>query len=141
MDINTRNQYWCMQPPMLELNLCRRRCHVSTDRQFEKISLFTAMNTQTLSPNSLDYDPNRLLDTLLARLGVNSDKALSRKLQVAYSVISKIRSRRIPIAASLLLWMSECTGASINELRQILGDRRAKARMVYIKNSRPLPRA
>lgn len=99
------------------------------------------MNTQTLSPLALDYDPNRLLDTLLARLGVNSDKALSRKLQVAGSVISKIRSRRIPIAASLLLWMSECTGASINELRQILGDRRAKARMVYIKNSRPLPGA
>lgn len=102
---------------------------------------FNAMNTQTLSTSSLDYDPNRLLDTLLARLGVNSDKALSRKLQVADSVISKIRSRRIPVAASLLLWMSECTGASIQELRQILGDRRAKARMVYLKNSRPAPQA
>lgn len=99
------------------------------------------MNTQTLSATSLDYDPSRLLDSLLSRLGVNSDKALSKKLQVSDSVISKIRSRRMPIAASLLLWMSECTGASINELRQILGDRRAKARMVYIKNSRPLPRA
>lgn len=99
------------------------------------------MNTQTLSSISLDYDPNRLLDTMLARLGVNSDKALSRKLKVADSVISKIRSRRIPIAASLLLWMSESTGASIHELRQILGDRRAKARMVYIKNSRMAPQA
>lgn len=99
------------------------------------------MNTQTLSTASLDYDPNRLLDTVLARLGVNSDKALSRKLQVADSVISKIRSRRIPVAASLLLWMSECTGASIQELRQILGDRRAKARMVYLKNSRPAPKS
>lgn len=99
------------------------------------------MNTQTLSNASLDYDPNRLLDTVLARLGVNSDKALSRKLQVADSVISRIRSRRLPVAASLLLWISECTGASIQELRQILGDRRAKARMVYVKNSRPVPRA
>ena len=99
------------------------------------------MNTQTLSAASLDYDPNRLLDTLLTRLGINSDKALSKKLKVADSVISKIRSRRMPIAASLLLWMSECTGASIHELRQILGDRRAKARMVYIKNSRPRPQA
>lgn len=99
------------------------------------------MNTQTLSTASLDYDPNRLLDTVLARLGVNSDKALSRKLQVSDSVISKIRSRRLPVAASLLLWMSECTGASIQELRQILGDRRAKARMVYLKNSRPAPKS
>lgn len=106
----------------------------------KKIYSFEAMNTQTLSTVSLDYDPNRLLDTVLARLGVNSDKALSRKLQVADSVISKIRSRRLPVAASLLLWMSECTGASIQELRQILGDRRAKARMVYVKNSRPVPR-
>lgn len=75
------------------------------------------------------YDPNRLLDSVMQRLGLNSDRELSRKLHVTLQVIARIRSGRLPIGASMLLWMSDCTGASISELRYILGDRRAKARL------------
>jgi hypothetical protein len=75
------------------------------------------------------YDPNRLLDSVMHRLGLNSDRELSRKLHVTLQVIARIRSGRLPIGASMLLWISECTGDSINELRHILGDRRARARL------------
>jgi hypothetical protein len=75
------------------------------------------------------YDPNRLLDALMARFGTTSDKVLSRKLQVARRVIRSIRIGTLPIGASMLLWFSQCAGTSIDELRRILGDRRAKARL------------
>ncbi len=84
------------------------------------------MDRHTTLPH---YDPNRLLDALMKRLGLTSDKALSRKLQVARNVITNIRAGRLPIGASMLLWMAECAGTSIDELRRILGDRRAKSRL------------
>ena len=37
------------------------------------------------------YDPNRLLDTLIRHLNLKNDAALSRALEVAPPVISKIR--------------------------------------------------
>lgn len=75
------------------------------------------------------YDPNRFLDAVMQRLGVRSDKALSQKLQVARDVIAKIRSGCLPIGASMLLWIADITGASIAELRKLLGDRRVRARL------------
>lgn len=75
------------------------------------------------------YDPNRLLDSVMHRLGLHSDRELSRKLHVTLQVIARIRSGRLPIGASMLLWISECTGDSVNELRHVLGDRRTKARL------------
>ena len=36
------------------------------------------------------YDPNRLLDTLLEKMHLKNDAALSRALEVAPPVISKI---------------------------------------------------
>jgi len=75
------------------------------------------------------YDPNRLLDALMERFGLRSDKALSRRLQVARRVITNIRRGHLPIGASMLIWFSQCAGTSIDELRSILGDRRAKARL------------
>jgi hypothetical protein len=80
---------------------------------------------------SAAYSPNRLLDALLQRLGLRSDNALSRKLKVARRVITNIRCGRLPVGASLLLWMEEATGITIAELRRMLGDRRAKVRLCY----------
>lgn len=79
----------------------------------------------TFSP----YNPHKLLNTIIARLGVTSDTALSRKLKVARSVIGDIRSGRVQVGGSMLLWMHEATGLSIDELRRLLGDRRAKCRL------------
>ena len=75
------------------------------------------------------YNPNHLLDFLIEKMALKNDAALSRKLEVAPPVISKIRHRRLPIGASLLIRMHEVTGMSIRELRDLMGDRRTKYRL------------
>lgn len=75
------------------------------------------------------YNPNKLLNTINARLGLSSDGALSHKLKVARNVIGDIRAGRLQVGGSMLLWMHEATGLSIDELRRLMGDRRAKCRL------------
>jgi hypothetical protein len=75
------------------------------------------------------YDPNTLLDTLIKTLGIKNDAALSRALEVAPPVISKIRHKILPVGPSLLIRMHEESGISIKEIRNLMGDRRAKFRM------------
>lgn len=76
-----------------------------------------------------DYDPNRLLDALMERLGVKTDAAMARALEVAPPIISKIRHRKLAVGASLLIRMHEVTDLSIRALRDLMGDRRKKFRM------------
>lgn len=75
------------------------------------------------------YDPDRLLEALIERMNLKNDAALSRALAVSPPVISKIRHRRLPVTGSLLIRMHEVTNMSIQELRQIMGDRRGKFRI------------
>ena len=75
------------------------------------------------------YDPNNLLDALIQKLNLKNDAALSRALEVAPPVISKIRHRRLPVGASLLIRMHEVSDLSIKELRTLMGDRRDKFRI------------
>ena len=75
------------------------------------------------------YDPNLLLDTLRERMQLKNDAALSRALEVAPPVISKIRHRTLPVGASLLIRMHEVTQMSIRDLRDLMGDRRTKYRL------------
>lgn len=75
------------------------------------------------------YNPNRLLDTLIEKLHLKNDAALSRALEVAPPVISKIRHHRLPVGASLLIRMHEVSDLSIRELRYLMGDRRDKFRI------------
>jgi hypothetical protein len=75
------------------------------------------------------YNPNQLLDALLQNMQLKNDAALSRKLEVAPPVISKIRHYRLPVSASVLLRMHEVTGMSIKDLRFLMGDRRNKYRL------------
>jgi hypothetical protein len=70
------------------------------------------------------YDPNSLLDTLISRLRLKNDAALCRAL----AVISKIRHKKLPIGASMLIRMHEVSDLSIRELRDLMGDRRQKYR-------------
>lgn len=81
------------------------------------------------------YNPSHLLDTLIHKLGVANDKGLSRRLKVQPSVITNIRHRRTPVAASLLMWIHQETGIDVQELRDWLGDRRAKFRMRVINSA------
>lgn len=86
-------------------------------------------NLLDLNTLELNYDPDNLLDTLIKKLHFKNDAALSRALEVAPPVISKIRHRRLPIGASLLIRMHEISDLSIKDLRAFMGDRRAKFRI------------
>jgi hypothetical protein len=84
------------------------------------------------------YDPSRLLDTLRERMQLKNDAALSRALEVAPPVISKIRHRALPVGASMLIRMHEVTELSIRELRDLMGDRRTKYRISDVQG-KPRP--
>lgn len=77
----------------------------------------------------LTYDPNNLLDSVLKKMDLRNDAAMSRLLNVAAPIISKVRRRHIPIGGALLIRMHEATGLSIAELRKLMGDRRKTHRV------------
>jgi hypothetical protein len=76
-----------------------------------------------------EYNPDNLLNALIEKLGLKNDAALSRLLKVAPPVISKIRHRRLPVGASILIRMHEVSNLSLTQLRELLGDRRKKYRL------------
>jgi hypothetical protein len=76
-----------------------------------------------------NYNPEALLDAIIAQLGIRNDAALSRRLEVAPPVISKIRSKTLPIGATLLIRIHEETGWTIKDIRSKMGDNREKFRM------------
>ena len=71
-------------------------------------------------PDTATYDPNRVLDAIIAKLDLKNDAALSRALEVAPPVISKIRHKTLPIGATILLRMHEVSEFSIRELRTLM---------------------
>ena len=72
------------------------------------------------------YDPDSLLNAVIQQLALKNDAALSRALEVAPPVISKLRHRRLAVGASLLIRIHEVTGMSIRQLRDLMGDTRHK---------------
>ena len=72
-------------------------------------------------PEEATYDPNKVLDAIMERLNLKNDAALSRALEVAPPVISKIRHRTLPIGATILLRMHEVSEFSIRELKSLMG--------------------
>lgn len=90
------------------------------------------MNQQIPHPN---YDPNQLLDAVKARLCIETDRQLSRELNISYKLLEKIRSGALAISPSMLIWMAECAHTSIEELRGVLGERRARARLNFVKTA------
>lgn len=98
------------------------------------MEVISTMNNPHEQPASVlnepaGYDPNNLLDSLIEKLNLKNDAALSRALEVAPPVISKIRHRRLPVGASLLIRMHEVSDLTIRELRILMGDRREKFRI------------
>ncbi len=78
-------------------------------------------------PEASAYDPNRVLDAIIEKLQLKNDAALSRALEVAPPVISKIRHRTLPIGATILLRMHEISDFSIRELRALMAVQPADA--------------
>lgn len=72
-------------------------------------------------PEEATYDPNKVLDAIMEKLNLKNDAALSRALEVAPPVISKIRHRTLPIGATILLRMHEVSEFSIRELKALMG--------------------
>jgi len=72
-------------------------------------------------PTEPTYDPNKVLDAIMEKLNLKNDAALSRALEVAPPVISKIRHRTLPIGATILLRMHEVSEFSIRELKSLMG--------------------
>jgi len=87
------------------------------------------MDDQTTSSAMHLYNPDNLLDGVISRLKLKNDAALARALEVAPPLISKIRHRRLPVGASLLIRIHEVTDLPVHELRALMGDRRQKYRI------------
>ncbi len=79
-----------------------------------------AKNLTSDQANPTNYNPNYLLDEIIRKLDLKNDAALSRVLEVAPPVISKIRHNTLPIGATILIRMHEVTDFSIRELREML---------------------
>lgn len=77
------------------------------------------MNTNDLMKNPA-YNPNRLLDAMLKKMTLKNDAALSRRLGVKPPVFSKIRHRRTPVSADLLILLHEATETPIRELKSLM---------------------
>ena len=97
------------------------------------------MTSQNSTLHDEAYNPDNLLNSLIQKLAIKNDAALSRALEVAPPVISKIRHRRLPIGASLLIRMHEVADLSIAELRALMGDRRTKYRVSGIRTQGDRP--
>lgn len=63
---------------------------------------------------------NLLLDTLLEVLKLKNDAAMSRLMEVAPPVISKMRHKRLPVSADFLIRAHDISGLSLNDLRAVL---------------------
>lgn len=82
------------------------------------------------------YDPNRLLNAMLAQLKLRSDAALARALQVPAVMVNKVRRREIPVTPELLIRMEELSGWSARTLRDVMGDRRENFRFDDFRDER-----
>jgi hypothetical protein len=83
----------------------------------ERIETIMSIKEITASPT---YNPNRVLDAIIEKLQLKNDAALSRALEVAPPVISKIRHNTLPIGATILIRMHEISDFSIRELRELM---------------------
>jgi hypothetical protein len=81
-------------------------------------------------PLNANYDPNRLLDWAIERLSLESDRDLCAALEIVDEHLVGIRKGVNRLPASILIAINDLTRCRISELKKILGDRRAKQRLV-----------
>jgi len=74
-----------------------------------------------MSNESLPLDPSRLLNHIMAQLKLKNDAALSRVLEVAPPVISKIRHQRLAIGPALKIRILEKMEISVHEINYLIG--------------------
>lgn len=91
----------------------------------------TVSQVEDEATDGLMYNPGHLLNALIELLQLKNYTALANALRVAPPAISRIRCRRMPVGAAMLIRMHELTGLTIRDLRHLMGDRRAKFRLSY----------
>lgn len=67
-----------------------------------------------------NYDPNQLLDAVMAKLALKNDAALSQVLGVTAPLLSKVRHRRLPVSAELMIKVHDATTLSIAEIKGLI---------------------
>jgi len=67
--------------------------------------------------------PNEFLDAMRQLLQLKSDAALARMVGVKYPVISKIRHRRLPVGATILMRLLEMTDLSLRDFLRLTLER------------------
>lgn len=65
-----------------------------------------------------NYDPNGFIDWLHQVYNVRNDAQLARKMEMNPPQISKIRHRKLPVTAGMLIDVHEETGLPIMEIRK-----------------------
>lgn len=75
------------------------------------------MNAST----EISGNTNLFLDTVIAHQELKNDAALSRFLEVAPPVISKLRHGKLDIGASLILKAHEKTGIAVASIKELAG--------------------
>lgn len=68
-----------------------------------------------------DYDPNKLLNEVMKRIGAKSDAHLARMTKISAPVISHVRRKRLAIGDSILLKLHDATELPARELRALMG--------------------
>ena len=81
----------------------------TTDRQFV-----------TIDVNSPAYNVGKLLDTIMAKLGVKNDAALSRELGVSPTIVSNIRNVKVALSAAMMIRIHDVADMSITTIRSFL---------------------
>lgn len=64
--------------------------------------------------------PSDLINLVIKKLDIKNDAALSRVLEVAPPVISKIRHDKLPVGATLIIRIHELTDISISDIKSYL---------------------
>lgn len=65
----------------------------------------------------------KLLDKAIAAMHLKNDAALSRALEVAPPVVSKVRSGKLAIASTIIIKLHETTGWEIRQIKAELNMR------------------
>ncbi len=70
------------------------------------------------------YCPDSFLNRLMGKMALKNDAALARTQHITPAVVSRIRNKKAPVSASVLLMIHEATEIAIPELRKMMGDSR-----------------
>lgn len=64
---------------------------------------------------------DEFIDAILAKGRIKNDAELSRLLEMAPPVISKLRHGRMPVGATVLIAINEVTDIPVREMKAMLG--------------------